>query len=53
MKQRRFGENTPFHLYVVPERANVQISPQSSFVHFNCIPVKFGLRPSCWPRFSL
>jgi hypothetical protein len=27
MKRRRFGENAPFHLYVAPERANVQISP--------------------------
>jgi hypothetical protein len=41
MKRRRFGENAPFYLYVAPERANVQISPQSSFVHFNCIPAKF------------
>jgi hypothetical protein len=53
MKRRHFGENAPFYLYVAPECANVQISPQSSFVHFNCIPAKFGLRPSCWPRFSL
>ena len=41
MKRRRFGENAPFYLYVAPERTNVQISPQSSFVHFNCIPAKF------------
>jgi hypothetical protein len=40
MKRRRFGENAPFHLNVAPERANFQISPQSSFVHFNCIPSK-------------
>jgi hypothetical protein len=53
MKWRRFGENASFHLNVAPERANFQISPQSSFVHFNCIPAKFGLHPSCWPRFSL
>jgi hypothetical protein len=32
-----------------------QISNQPSiiFSFFNCIPVNFGLRPSCWPRFSL
>jgi hypothetical protein len=41
MKRRRFGENAPFHLNVAPERANFQISPQLSFVHFNCIPAKF------------
>jgi hypothetical protein len=27
MKRRRFGENTPFHLNVAPERAKFQISP--------------------------
>jgi hypothetical protein len=31
MKRRRFGENAPFHLNVAPERAEFQISPQSSF----------------------
>jgi len=31
MKQRRFGENAPFHLNMAPERAKFQISPQSSF----------------------
>jgi hypothetical protein len=53
MKRRRFGENAPFHLNVAPERANFQISPQSSFVHFNCIPAKISLRPYSWPRVSL
>jgi hypothetical protein len=53
MKRRRFGENAPFHLNVAPERANFQISPQSSFVHFNCIPAKISPRPYSWPRFSL
>jgi hypothetical protein len=53
MKRRRFGENAPFHLNVAPKRAKFQISPQSSFFFFNCIPANFGLRPSCWPRFSL
>ena len=53
MKRRRFGENAPFHLNVVPERANFQISPQSSFVHFNCTPAKISPRPYSWPRFSL
>jgi len=53
MKRRRFGENAPFHLNVAPERANFQISPQSSFVHFNYIPAKFSPRPYSWPRFSL
>jgi hypothetical protein len=53
MKRRRFGENAPFHLNVAPKRAKFQISPQSSFFFFNYIPANFGLRPSCWPRFSL
>jgi len=53
MKRRRFGENAPFHLNVAPERANFQISPQSSFVHFNCIPAKISPRPYSWPRVSL
>jgi len=53
MKRRRFGENAPFHLNVAPARANFQISPQSSFVHFNCIPAKISSRPYSWPRVSL
>ena len=27
--------------------------PLIIFFSFNCIPANFGLRPSCWPRFSL
>ena len=27
--------------------------PSIIFFFFNCILVNFGLRPSCWPRFSL
>ena len=27
--------------------------PLIIFFFFNCIPANFGLRPSCWPRFSL
>jgi len=50
MKRRRFGEKAPFHLNVAPKRAKFQISPQSSFLFFNCIPANFGLRPSCWPH---
>jgi hypothetical protein len=53
MKRRRFGENAPFHLNMAPERAKFQISPLIIFFSFNCIPANFGLRPSCWPRFSL
>jgi len=53
MKRRRFGENAPFHLNVAPARANFQISPQSSFVHFNCIPAKISSCPYSWPRVSL
>jgi hypothetical protein len=53
MKRRRFGENAPFHLNVAPARANFQISPQSFFVHFNCIPTKISPRPYSWPRVSL
>ena len=53
MKRRRFGENVPFHLNVAPECAKFQISPQLSFVHFNCRPANFGPRPHSWPRFSL
>jgi hypothetical protein len=53
MKRRRFGENAPFHLNVAPKRAKFQLSPQSPFFFFNCIPANFGLRPYIWPRFSL
>jgi hypothetical protein len=53
MKRRRFGENAPFHLNVAPKRAKIQISPQSSFFVFNCIPAEFEPRPYIWPRFSL
>ena len=53
MKRRRFGENAPFHLNVAPKRAKFQISPQSSFCFFNCIPAEFEPRPDIWPRFSL
>ena len=27
--------------------------PLNHLFSFNCIPANFGLRPSCWPRFSL
>ena len=60
MKRRRFGENAPFHLNVAPERAKVQISPQSSFVpsiaslpNSNLVPIfgrLFHFGP--WPLIS-
>ena len=40
MKRRRFGQNAPFHLNEPKFR---------SALHY----FKFGLHPSCWPRFSL
>ena len=53
MKRRRFGENALFHLKMAPECAKFQISPQLSFVSFNCVPANFGPRLHSWPHFSL
>jgi len=40
-------ETASFQLKMAPERAKFQISPQLSFVYFNCVPANFGLCPSC------
>jgi hypothetical protein len=66
LKQRRFTQNTPFHLKEMAQKT-CQNPTQSSICNlfnqvlkcnfdfkyqFNCIPAKFNCRPWSWPSFS-